>query len=96
MPQHLDRDVAMMLEVVGEIHGGHAAGAELAFNAIAVSERVAQSREVSHVSRRAFPGRHVDLSRDVCPDSEQQDESASTRWGNAERRRYASQRVAAS
>ena len=36
--QHLDRDIALMLDVVREIHGGHAAGAEFARDAIAVGE----------------------------------------------------------
>ena len=37
------RDVAVVLEVVREIDGRHAAGAELALDAIAVSERGAQT-----------------------------------------------------
>jgi hypothetical protein len=32
--QHLDRDVAVVLEVAGEVHGRHAAGAELAVDAV--------------------------------------------------------------
>ena len=35
-PQHLDRDLAVVLEVLGEVDGGHAALAELALEAVAV------------------------------------------------------------
>ena len=35
-PKHLDGDLAVVLEVVGEVHGGHAAGAELALDPVAV------------------------------------------------------------
>ena len=37
--QHLDRDVAIVLEVVREVDGRHAAGAELALDAVAVGKR---------------------------------------------------------
>ena len=37
-PQHLDRDVAVVPEVVREVDGGHAARAELALDAVAVGE----------------------------------------------------------
>ncbi len=36
--QHLERDVAVVLEVVGEVDGGHAALPELALDAVAVGE----------------------------------------------------------
>jgi hypothetical protein len=36
--QHLDGDVAVVLEVLGEVHRGHAARAELALEAVAVGE----------------------------------------------------------
>ena len=36
--QHLDRDLAIVLQVLGEIDGRHAAGAELALDAVAVGE----------------------------------------------------------
>jgi hypothetical protein len=50
--QHLDGDVAVVLQVVREIHGGHAARAELALDAIAVGEAFAQSRDVAaHLPR---------------------------------------------
>ena len=37
-PQDLDGDLAVVLEVVGEIDRGHAAGAELALDAVAVGQ----------------------------------------------------------
>ena len=40
--EHLERDVAIVLEVVREVHGRHAAGAELALDAVAVGERRVQ------------------------------------------------------
>jgi len=36
--QHLERDPAVVLEVLGEVNGGHAAGAELALDAVAALE----------------------------------------------------------
>ena len=41
--QHLDGDVAVVLEIMREIHGGHPAGAELAVDAIAVGEGQVQA-----------------------------------------------------
>ena len=41
--EDLDGDVAVMPEVMGEEDGGHAAGADLAVDAIAVAEGVAQA-----------------------------------------------------
>ena len=43
--QDLDGDVAVVLEVVREIDGRHAAGAELALDAVAIGERRSQARE---------------------------------------------------
>jgi len=48
--EHFDRDIAIVLDVVREIHGGHAAGAEFAFNAIAVGQR----RRESNLRRTYF------------------------------------------
>ena len=38
--EHLERDRAVVLEVVGEIDGGHAAAAELALERVTVRQRV--------------------------------------------------------
>ena len=43
-PQHLHRDVAMVLEVLGEIDRGHAALAQLPLDAVAVGEGGGESR----------------------------------------------------
>jgi hypothetical protein len=37
-PQHLDRDPAMVLQVPGEIDGGHAALPQLPLEAVAIGE----------------------------------------------------------
>ncbi len=39
-PQHLHRDLAVVLDVLGEVHGGHAALPELALEPVAVAESV--------------------------------------------------------
>ena len=36
--QHFDRDIAIVFDVVREVHGGHAAGAELAIEAVAAAK----------------------------------------------------------
>ncbi len=41
--QHLDGDVAVVLEIVREVDGGHAAGADLAVDTVAIREGVRQS-----------------------------------------------------
>ena len=41
--QHLERDLAVVLEVLGQVDGGHAARAELALDAVAVGEGGDQS-----------------------------------------------------
>jgi hypothetical protein len=43
--QHLDGDVAVVLRVVGEVDRGHPAGAEFAFDAVAVSPGGVQTFE---------------------------------------------------
>ena len=51
--QHLDRDVAIVLEIAREIHRRHPAGAELALDAIAIGEARAQAIDViGHLSGR--------------------------------------------
>ena len=48
---HLDRHVTVVLEVVREVHRGHAARAELALDAIAVGQRGRESRQrIAHPS----------------------------------------------
>ena len=42
----LDGDVAIVFEIAREVHGGHAALSELAFDAVAVGERSDQARSV--------------------------------------------------
>jgi hypothetical protein len=43
--EHFDRDVAFVTDVLGEIDGGHAAGAQLALEGIAVGQRFLESFE---------------------------------------------------
>ena len=47
-PQDLEGDLAVVLAVVGEVDGGHAAAAELAFDGVAVAEGVAQGVGYGH------------------------------------------------
>ena len=46
--EHLERDFAVVLEIGGEEDGGHAAGAELALDPVALLERGGQPTEVAH------------------------------------------------
>ena len=46
--QHLDGDIAIVLEIMGEIHGGHAARAEFAFDAVVAGERRLQPFKCTH------------------------------------------------
>ena len=47
--QHLDRHIAIVLEVVREVHGGHAAGAEFPLERVAIGKSGRQPREhVTH------------------------------------------------
>jgi hypothetical protein len=51
-PEHLDRDLAIMLEIVSEIDGCHPTSTELTLNRVAVSQRSFQTiKGVSHVRR---------------------------------------------
>ena len=43
--QHLDGDIALVLEIVREVHGGHAAGAEFAVEAVAIGQRGGEAFE---------------------------------------------------
>ncbi len=42
-PEDLDRDLAFVLQVLGQIHGGHAALTELALEAVSVGESVSEA-----------------------------------------------------
>ena len=56
--QHLERNGALVLNVAGQIHRGHAAAPDLAFDVVAPGEAVAQLRElIGHVSFEARGGR---------------------------------------
>jgi len=46
----LDRHLAVVADVVGQIHVGHAAGAELPLDRVAVRERRLQTVEGIHVA----------------------------------------------
>ena len=54
LPQHLERDLAVVLQVVGEIHGRHAAGAELALEAVAAGEGGAEAVGHDHAGARVW------------------------------------------
>ena len=43
--QHLHRDVALVLEIVREVHSGHTAGAEFALEALAIGQRGGEAFE---------------------------------------------------
>lgn len=45
LPNHLQGDQAAVPEVAREVHGGHATSAELAFDRVAVGQRVLYSGE---------------------------------------------------
>ena len=45
-PEDLDRHLAVVLEVVGELDGGHAAAAELALEGVAARERGGEPGEM--------------------------------------------------
>jgi hypothetical protein len=47
--EHLDRDVAVVLQIVREVHGGHAAGAEFPVESLALREGAGQPvSDVAH------------------------------------------------
>ena len=53
--QDLDRDLAVVLDVLGQVHGGHAARAEFALESVAIGERVDELRG-NHGHVRVLPG----------------------------------------
>src|SRR5688572_16397869 len=50
-PQQLDGDVPVVLDVARQVHGGHAADAELPFDVIAATKDGGQMFERIHLSR---------------------------------------------
>jgi hypothetical protein len=50
-PQHLQRDIPAVLEIPGQVDGGHAPAPELALEAVAINQGVLESLEVVHVSQ---------------------------------------------
>ncbi len=52
-----DRDIAVVLQVLGEINGGHAAGTKLALDGVAVSDRGFQPIDLGvHAIRKMEAG----------------------------------------
>ena len=51
-PEHLDGDLAVVLQVVGEVDHGHAAAPELALEAVLAGKGVLQVGEEVHGLRR--------------------------------------------
>ena len=47
-PEHLERDLAVVLEIGGEEDRRHAAGAELALDPVALLERGGEASQVAH------------------------------------------------
>ena len=65
--QHLDGDVALVLQVAREVDGRHAAGAELAFDSIARRESGRQGRwNLAHCRYLTADGGRYKRVRLVC------------------------------
>jgi hypothetical protein len=47
--QDLDREIAVVLRIIGQVHGGHAAAAEPRGDAVSIAERRLQARELANV-----------------------------------------------
>ena len=58
-PEHLDGDVAVVLEVLRQVDGGHAARAELALEAVAVGEGFGEAGK--RVRHQVLPNRVLSL-----------------------------------
>ena len=63
--QHLDRDLAVVLEVVREVDRGHAARAELALDAVAVGEGRAETQEWGARAQKVPHGAVLDQTREA-------------------------------
>ena len=55
-PEHLEGDLAVVLEVGGQVDRGHAAGAERALDPVALLQR---GRQPAHVAHRVLVGRRL-------------------------------------
>src|SRR5207249_3557606 len=53
--EHLERDGAVVLEILGEVHRGHPTATELALDSVMVRQRNPQSRRDFYVHRRIRP-----------------------------------------
>ena len=63
----LDRDLPLVLEVLGEVHRGHAARAEFAFDAVAVSQCRGESvEEIDHGRAQLRSGHRGGSARGSC------------------------------
>jgi hypothetical protein len=64
--QDLDRDLAIVLQVLGEVHRGHAAPPQLALDAVALGERGGQAlcdrRHFAVSARRASSARQLKIT----------------------------------
>src|SRR3990172_6607359 len=79
--QHLDRDLTVVLEVLGEVHGRHPSRAELALHAISLGEgggdagdRLGHSRSGLMGTRKRVPARDASQcarARDLWPGTRQ-------------------------
>ena len=77
--QHLERDFTVVLEVMREIHGGHAARTELAQHAIAI---VQGDREAGEGGRRGAAMSHqMDGCATLCGSSLSMSGSSCVRGG---------------
>ena len=66
--EDLERDLAVVLEVLGEVDGGHAALAQLALDAVAVGEGGGEASRASAQSSATCPASFArQLARTSCP-----------------------------
>ena len=65
--QHFDGDVALVLEIVREVDGGHTSGTELALDAIAVGKRRREARQHAHATNAKARGARASTVRGGRP-----------------------------